>query len=274
MSPDPIVLMFTKKIKRIVIKVGTGVVLTDNNQFARPGLIALIQDICDYHSKGYEILLVSSGAIGMGLQVLGLAEKPKELTKKQACAAAGQTALISAYQNQFYPFQKKVAQVLLTSHDFSDPKTYLNLKQAMTELINFKTIPIINENDVVSTQEIEGEGKVFGDNDTLSAIIASKLDADLLILLSDIDGVYTQDPKTNSSAMRVSCITHESQLSSIQFGHVSASGRGGISTKIQACLLASRSGVHSIIANGHKQHVLKIIMEHPEAEGTHFILTR
>ncbi len=186
-----------KNAQRVVIKVGTRVLTHNNGRLALPRLFELVEIAADLHRSGRDVLLVSSGAVGAGRDALQLDSSPIDNASRQACAAIGQCRLMGLYQNGFSPLRILVAQVLLTEADFSDRIRYLNLRDTLTKLLRDRIIPIINENDVVSTAEIalsEGELPVFGDNDRLSALVASKLGADLLVLLTDVRGCATRTP--------------------------------------------------------------------------------
>jgi glutamate 5-kinase len=240
----------------VVIKVGTGVVTRPDGGLAKPRVAHLIEQIQQLRSRGLEVLLVSSGAVGIGSERLGFTERPVSVVDRQACAAAGQGALMAFYEGLCGRMGLPVAQVLLTEADFQHRRRYLNLAATLQRLLQLGAMPIINENDTVSTAEIELSGPtVFGDNDRLSALVAANLGADLLVMLSDVDGVYNAPPGT-VGAKRLSTYSD----SDIAFGQPSVRGRGGMETKIDAALIAAHSGVHAIIASGFEPNPLTQII--------------
>jgi glutamate 5-kinase len=226
----------------------------------------LAYTLSSLRDKGFEVVLVSSGAIGVGAGRIGLVEKPANLAVKQALAALGQAQLMKIYQKIFDGYNQKVAQVLLTKDIMTVKERHDNAQATLFKLIEMDIIPIINENDTISTDEIE-----FGDNDTLSAMVARLVQADLLIFLSDIDGLYSADPKTNSNASiirSVSKITPE--LEQLAKGAGSSFSTGGMITKITAAKIAAQEGIDSIITNGDEPTIIFGILEGREI-GTHFI---
>ncbi|HEX4922473.1 MAG TPA: glutamate 5-kinase [Bdellovibrionales bacterium] len=239
-----------KAPKRIVVKLGTQIVI-ENGTFA----LARIEEIvtaCHAHAeKGREFIFVSSGAVGLGRGVLGL-ERKVDLQEKQACAAVGQGLLMNAYRQVFGRHEWMTAQLLLTADDFSHRKRYLNLRSTMETLLKMGVAPIINENDPVSTMELQEDGRIksFGDNDKLSALVAGKLGADLLIILTDVGGVYAENPRENPNAERIDVIDSFQKLSSIKFGSSSKLGRGGMQSKLDAARVAAICGVQTVIASG------------------------
>ncbi len=254
------------KNKIIVVKVGTRI-LTDNS--GRPNLVyikKIVQQISDLKKRGHKILLVSSGAIGMGIGKLNLSKKPTILEKKQALAAIGQSSLIHFYEKLFLKHKIIVAQVLLTREDLGERKKYLKSKNTLTEILKYGALPIINENDTVATEEIE-----FGDNDTLSALVASLIGADLLIILSNVNGLYSDNPK-NSKNKKIDFISYIPEITKEIMGIASSSpshlGTGGMLTKIEAAKIATDSGVTVIIANGQKEKILNSIIK-GEKVGTY-----
>ncbi|MFA6035579.1 MAG: glutamate 5-kinase [Candidatus Micrarchaeia archaeon] len=258
--------------KRIVVKAGTNVLTTGNGQLDAQAMAQIAGDIASLHSQGKQLVLVTSGAIGCGMSLLGLKQRPREVAMQQACAAVGQGALMHAYQQHFSKHSIKIAQVLLTSDDFSEKARYLNLMHTLDTLLKMRTIPIINENDVVSTCELAHEQKgnkpvVFSDNDWLSALVASKMHADLLVLLTDVDGFYDQHPKAGNAKLirTVERITPEMEEAA---GKGSALGRGGMRGKLGAAQLATKAGVWVAIANGKKKNILASVLS--QSEGTLF----
>ncbi len=235
------------------MKIGTNL-LTERLCGLRTDFInGIAKQIANLNGGGKEILIVTSGAIGAGCTELGV-KKSKEVDVRQALAAVGQSDVMKAYHDAFSKYNVKVAQILLTYEDFSNRKRYLNLRNAINKLLSLGVIPIINENDPISVDEI---GATFGDNDKLSALVASKVNADLLIMLSDIDGLYDKNPKTNKDAKlirKVSKITKEIERAAGKSG--SAFAIGGMVTKIKAAKMAMDSGCDIVICNGRKKGVL------------------
>jgi len=244
--------------RRIVVKVGTNVVMRDDgtpSTLALGRLYGLVESVGALRRQGKEVLLVSSGAVGLGAQRLALKEKPKVLALKQACAAVGQSRLMSVYEHGFEKLGLTTAQVLLTEEDFTSRTRYLNLRATLEKLLELGTVPILNENDTVSTQELEGH--VFGDNDKLSALVASKLDAQLLVILSDVDALYTANPARSRAAERVSLVAELTPEVEAYADGGGARGRGGMATKLQAARIATSSGCMTVIASGRLPGVLE-----------------
>ena len=216
-------------------------------------LAAIINDIAKLNATGHEVILVSSGAVGMGRQALNLTG-PIDLPRKQACAAVGQSRLMALYDNLCKTVGLTIAQVLVTSLDFTNRGAYLNLKNSCEQLLELGTLPIFNENDVVSVAGIrdtnsKAEQRSFDDNDKLSALVAGKLSAHTLVILTNVDGVYTDNPETNPSAVPISRIETLNHLSSISCSGTSTLGRGGMHSKLEAAKIAALCGVTTIIAS-------------------------
>lgn len=256
-----------KKKKRVVIKIGSSSLThaaTGNINYIK--MERLVRELCDLRNQGIDVCLVSSGAIAVGKQSMGLAERPRRLPEKQACASVGQARLMSIYQKFFAEYNQKVGQVLMTKETMIDNVSRKNAQNTINELMAMGVIPIVNENDTVSTYEIR-----FGDNDTLSAIVSALTGADLLILLSDIDGLYTDDPKVNPDAELITYVEEFSpeymEMASSAPG--SEMGTGGMVTKIKAARIATASGVDMIIANGKDFGILHHIFEN-RFTGTFF----
>ena len=256
-----------KKKKRVVIKIGSSSLThpaTGNINYIK--MERLVRELCNLRNQGIDVCLVSSGAIAVGKQSMGLAERPRRLPEKQACASVGQARLMSIYQKFFAEYNQKVGQVLMTKETMSDNVSRKNAQNTINELMAMGVIPIVNENDTVSTYEIR-----FGDNDTLSAIVSALTGADLLILLSDIDGLYTDDPKVNPDAELITYVEEFSpeymEMASSAPG--SEMGTGGMVTKIKAARIATASGVDMIIANGKDFGILHHIFEN-RFTGTFF----
>ena len=248
-----------KNKKRIVIKIGTSSLThPETGRLNLRKLEVLVREITDLHNQGKEIVLVSSGAIGVGAAALGMNGKPKELEKKQACAAVGQARLMMIYQKLFSEYNQTAAQILMTKNTMVDNLNRKNAKNTFEELLKLGAIPIVNENDSISTYEIQ-----FGDNDTLSAVVAALIGADLLILLSDIDGLFTDDPNTNPDARFVEVVEnmdeHFRNMGKASTG--SRVGTGGMETKLTAAEIATAAGTDMIIANGADFHNIHKIVD-------------
>lgn len=247
---------------RIVIKLGTAVLMGSSDEMLLSRFHSFIESIARLKKAGKEVLVVSSGAVGLGVQKLKLKQRPQELVMKQVCAAVGQGHLMSLYTEAFDVHGITTAQVLLTEEDFSNRVRYLNLRNALQRILEVGALPIINENDTVSTVELESplsdpsHFKVsFGDNDKLAALVASKIDADLLIILTDVEGLYSADPRVKKDAKLIPLvkeITPEiEQLANTDATAVGARvGRGGIRTKLEAAKIAVSSGCAAVIASG------------------------
>lgn len=256
-----------KNKQTIVVKVGTSSLI--HNETGRLNLIKLeklIRELCDLRNQGKDVVLVSSGAISVGRVAMRLKEKPNTISMKQACAAVGQAKLMMTYQKLFAEYNQNTAQILMTKNTMINNLSRVNAKNTFDELLRMGVIPVVNENDTVSTYEMQ-----FGDNDTLSAIVASLIKADLLILLSDIDGLFTDDPNTNVNARFIDCVEKIDQelLDMAKDSSGSDVGTGGMSTKLQAAKIATESGTDMVIANGEDMGVIHRIME-GENVGTLF----
>ncbi|MDD3218440.1 MAG: glutamate 5-kinase [Lachnospiraceae bacterium] len=248
-----------KDKKRIVIKIGTSsLVHPETGKLDLIKLEILVREISDLRNQGKEVVLVSSGAIGVGSASLGLHTKPTEISKKQACAAIGQAKLMMIYQKLFAEYNQTSAQILMTKNTMVDNLNRKNAKNTFEELLKLGAIPIVNENDTVSTYEIE-----FGDNDTLSAVVAALIGADLVILLSDIDGLFTDDPRQNEQAHFIDVVEHlDEQLMDMGKNTTGSKvGTGGMATKLTAANLATSAGADMIIANGKDFHILHKLLQ-------------
>ncbi|MEZ4322036.1 MAG: glutamate 5-kinase [Myxococcota bacterium] len=232
-------------MKRIVVKVGTAVVSRSDGKLALGRLGSLVEQLCELADAGHQVLLVSSGAVGLGAARLGI-PRPTELADRQAAAATGQGSLIALYDGLFRRQGRYCAQVLLTEVDFHHRAHYLNLASALERLLQLGVVPVINENDVVSTVELALTGRVFGDNDRLGALVASNLGADLLVLLSDVDAVYTAPPGS-PGAERIAVWSESARF---EAGDPSRAGTGGIQSKVAAARIATRAGVEAVISSG------------------------
>lgn len=256
-----------KDKKRIVVKVGTSTLThVETGRLNLTRLEILVRELSDLRNQGKEVVLVSSGAIGVGSAALGMSERPTHLGQVQACAAVGQARLMMIYQKLFMEYNQMSGQILMTKNTLLDDLNRYNARNTFQSLLEMGVIPIVNENDTVSTYEIQ-----FGDNDTLSAIVAALIGADLLILLSDIDGLFSDDPRTNPSAKFIdevdSLDEHFLQMGKESTG--SKVGTGGMATKLSAAKIATSAGADMVIANGKDPHVLHKIVE-GEDYGTLF----
>lgn len=255
-----------KNAKRIVIKVGTSSLSYKNGRLNFQRIANLAYVLSALRSRNLEIILVSSGAIGVGAGRIGMIEKPKDLATKQALAAIGQAELMKIYQKFFEEYNQFVAQVLLTKEVVTHADRHQNARNTLINLLNMGIIPIINENDTISTYEIE-----FGDNDTLSANVATLVDADLLILLSDIDGLFSADPKKESQAEIIpSVMTITPELERIASGSGTSFGTGGMVTKITAAKICLEANIDTVITNGNDPAIIFDILEGKDV-GTHFV---
>lgn len=257
-----------KDKKRIVIKIGTSSLThPETGRLNLRKLEVLVREIGDLHNQGKDVVLVSSGAIGVGAAALGMNGKPAELEKKQACAAVGQARLMMIYQKLFSEYNQMAAQILMTKNTMVDNLNRKNAKNTFEELLKLGAIPIVNENDSVSTYEIQ-----FGDNDTLSAVVAALIGADLLILLSDIDGLFTDDPNRNPDARFIDVVenldSHFLNMGKASTGSIV--GTGGMATKLTAAEIATAAGTDMVIANGEDFHVIHKIIE-GRNQGTLFV---
>ena len=260
---------YIKEKKRVVVKIGTSTITHEETGALDLVILEkLIRLLTDLKNQGKEVVLVSSGAIAVGRKAMGIKERPNDKAVKQACAAVGQARLMMVYQKLFGEYNQMAAQVLMTKYTMINDISRKNAQNTFRELLQMGVIPIVNENDTVSTDEMEYGN--FGDNDTLSAIVAALIGADLLILLSDIDGLYTDDPNVNANASFISCVDRiDEKLENMGKGVTSDVGTGGMATKISAAKIATASGCDMIIANGENIAVIHQIMEGEEV-GTIF----
>jgi glutamate 5-kinase len=255
---------FLKKTDRIVVKLGTGVLTDSRKQPDLAQMEQLVAQVAEQCRAGKEIVLVSSGAVGSGMGALGYKKRPGHLADLQACAAVGQSRLMATYDKLFSKHDLHVAQVLLTHEDLQDHERHLNARNTLVTLLSHGVVPIINENDAVSSTELK-----FGDNDKLSALVASLLPADLLVILTTVDGVIENFGKDN--ARTVATIEQiDAGVESMVGGTDSETAVGGMASKIQAAKIVIRSGIPLVIASGHKPDVLARIVEAVE-EGTMFV---
>ncbi len=259
-----------KNKKRIVVKIGSS-----SLTHAKTGeadlikLEKLVRELCDYRNRGIEVVLVSSGAIAVGSRTLGLKERPADIALKQACASVGQARLTVIYQKLFAEYNHVASQILMTKNTVLNPINRKNAENTFEKLLELGVIPIVNENDTISTYELE-KLQQFGDNDTLSAIVAAMIHADLLILLSDIDGLYTDDPHKNPNARFIDTVeTLTEDMMRLGKGAVSTVGTGGMATKLVSARIATASGADMIITNGADVGVLHELLE-GASKGTLF----
>jgi glutamate 5-kinase len=251
---------------RIVIKVGTSTLAHSTGRLNIRRTEELCKIISDIKNAGHEIILVSSGAIGMGVGKLALATRPNDIATKQAAAAVGQCELMYTYDKLFSKYNHTVAQILLTGSDFSHEDRHENFNNTLARLLELGVLPIINENDTIATEEIK-----VGDNDTLSALVAVSAKADLLILLSDIDGLFTADPHTDPSATLLSVVEEiNDEIMALGGGSGSSLGTGGMHTKLHAAQICTESGCDMIIANGSDPKILYAITENDSPRCTLF----
>jgi glutamate 5-kinase len=257
------------KAKRIVVKIGTNI-LTKNSGVDTAYVRRNAAQINSLVKAGRQVVIVTSGAIGMGLGQLD-AEKARDIKMRQACAAIGQPLLMAEWRKSFLRYGVTVAQVLLTAEVLNNRKTYLNLRNSIETLLELSVVPVLNENDSVSTDEI---GSAFGDNDKLSALVASKIDADLLIMLSDIDALYDQDPRKFADARPIPTVFEiTDDIMRTAGGRGSKHGTGGMKTKIEAAKIAANAGCRIVLANGRLKNVIGRIIAGEEI-GTVFMPKR
>ncbi len=259
-----------EKAKRVVIKIGTNT-LTKDSGVNTAYVSKIAKQVSELLAAGKQAVIITSGAIGMGAGQLKLTTRPKEMEMRQACAAIGQPLLMAEYRKAFLRYNIIVAQVLLTAEVLSNRKTYLNLRNSIETLINLGVVPILNENDSISTAEI---GTAFGDNDKLSALVASKIDADLLIMLSDIDALYDKNPREFPDAKPIHTvfeITESIMNSAGDKGSIHSTG--GMKTKIEAAKIASNAGCRIVLANGQEKNIICRIIKGEEI-GTIFMPKR
>lgn len=252
--------------KRIVVKVGSSLITKGGQGLDHVALAHWAEQIADLRKRGFEVALVSSGAIAEGMQRLGWKKRPHAVYELQAAAAVGQMGLVEAYESCFRKYGLHTAQILLTHEDLSDRTRYLNARSTVNTLIRLGTIPIINENDTVATDEIR-----FGDNDTLAALVTNLMEAHVLIILTDQPGLYSKDPRHHNDAELISeAVANDPALLSMAGGIGTHLGRGGMTTKVLAAKRAARSGAHTVIVSGEEANVLNRLIE-GEAIGTRLL---
>lgn len=261
--------------KTIIVKVGTSTLTYDSGYLNLKNMETLVRTLSDLSGQGYRMILVTSGAIAVGTETLGLPERPHALRMKQAAAAVGQCRMMHIYDKLFSEYNRTMAQILLTGEDVDSPVRAEHLRQTFSSLLEMGVIPVVNENDSVSSAEIEtGQTKVLGDNDTLSAIVAKLVGADLLVLFSDIDGLYDKNPRIYEDAVLIRQI-HEVRDEMFSMAGESGTwrGTGGMVTKLSAAKIAMEAGCDMVIANGAHIEKLYDILQGKEV-GTRFIAGR
>ncbi len=256
---------YVKQIKRIVVKIGTSTLTHSTGLLNLNRIEHLVRQAANIHNQDIQISIVSSGAIGAGMGKLGIKKKPKTIPENQAAASVGQGILLHMYEKLFSEYGKTVAQILLTKEDLANRTRFLNARNALFNLFSLNVIPIINENDAVGIDEIK-----FGDNDTLAALVTHLIDADMLIILTDIDGLYDSSPVKNSNAKLIKYVDKITDKIKSYAGDPSTKfGTGGMITKIKAAEIAMTSGSSTVIANGSTPDVLNLVLEGKDI-GTFF----
>jgi glutamate 5-kinase len=251
--------------KTVVVKVGSSTLTTKRGTFRLSPVAGLVAEVCELHAEGHRMLLVSSGAVSSGMGVLRFKQRPTEVVDLQAAAAVGQGRLFQIYTDLFAHENVVTAQVLLTAFDVAARTQYLNARNTLNRLLDWDVVPIINENDTTSTEEL-----CFGDNDTLAAQVALLVKADLLVLLTDTDGLYTADPREDEDARLIAKVEDMSELASVRIGPIGPLGSGGMATKINSAQVATSGGVETVIARGTRADVLKACLAGEEG-GTRFL---
>jgi glutamate 5-kinase len=255
-----------RQARRVVIKIGSSLLTDGGRGLNKPAIAGWVAQMAALKQQNVDVVLVSSGSVAEGVSRLKLKARPKTLHELQAAASVGQMGLVRCFENEFQQHQLLAAQVLLTHDDLSDRQRYLNARSTLLTLLNFGVVPVINENDAVATEEIR-----FGDNDTLGALVANLVEADLLIILTDQTGLYDADPSLNPGAKLISEISvNEKLLDEVAGGSISGLGRGGMYTKVRAARLAARSGAATVIVSGKIETVINRVFQ-GEALGTYMI---
>lgn len=253
------------KAKRIVVKIGSSLLTDGGKGLNRIAVAGWVAQMAELKRQDREVLLVSSGAVAEGMSRLGLQRRPRTLHELQAAASVGQMGLVQVFENNFQEHDLHTAQVLLTHDDLSDRQRYLNARSTLLTLLNFGVVPVINENDAVATDEIR-----FGDNDTLAALAANLVEADLLLILTDQQGLYSSDPQGDPDAELIShARVNDARLDAMAGGSRSGLGRGGMATKIRAARLAARSGTATVLASGEQQRVIADVVAGAADIGTY-----
>ena len=252
----------------MVVKAGTSVLTSGPKTLNVDAVSGLVAQIATLHASGAEVILVTSGAVAAGRQNLGISHERRDIPFRQVLAAVGQSHLMHIYQQAFEGHGIRTAQALLTWKDLSDRQSYLNVRNTLLALLELRVVPVLNENDVVAVDEI---GEVFGDNDRLSALVANLVDADLLAILTDTDGLYTADPRVDPGARLIRCVEKvDGDIEALAGEHRDATARGGMPTKLEAARLATSAGVAAVICNGSEGDVL-VRLHRGEEVGTLFL---
>jgi glutamate 5-kinase len=256
---------YMEKVRRVVVKVGSSTLTYPNGSFNLRCMELLVRQLSDIHNRGLEVVLVTSGAIAAGVGKLGLKEKPKSIPEKQAAAAIGQVALMHMYDKLFAEYGKATAQILITRDDMEHEDRFINAHNTFFALFNDRVIPIVNENDAIATDEIK-----FGDNDTLSAVVCKLVEGDLLILVSDIDGLYDSNPNINADAKLISYVNEVTdEIIEGASGAGTDRGTGGMVTKLNAAKIAMDAGAAMVIVDGSMPNILNDVLDGKEI-GTFF----
>ncbi len=252
---------------RVVVKVGTSSVTHSDGSLNADMFTSLASQIARLRNDGHEVLLVTSGAVSAGVAALGLAQRPSDVGTLQALAAIGQSRLMERYNTVFAPHGVVTGQVLLVPHDFGDRQQYLHARQTLTRLLELGVLPVINENDAIANDEIR-----FGDNDRIAALVAHSVAADVLVLLTDQEGLYTSDPRSNTDAKLIDVVSTDDDLLSVAAGSAgTARGSGGMASKLSAARIASWSGVRTVIARAARDNVLVDAVDPAVSVGTTFL---
>jgi glutamate 5-kinase len=253
-------------MKRVVIKIGSNILAGEKEGIDVKRISSIAAEVSAIRKSGHETIIVSSGAVAAGMKKLGLKTKPKDIRLKQAAAAVGQSSLMWAYERSFAEHTIKVAQVLLTGDDFSDRKRYINSKNTLLALLQYGVVPVVNENDTVATDEIK-----FGDNDNLAALVSILVEAERLIILSDVDGLYSEDPRYHADARLISCVEEVTPaIEECAGGAGSIIGTGGMTSKVTAARRAVSHGIAVHIINGKKKGLMNAIISGRNCQGTFF----
>lgn len=254
---------YVRRAQRVVVKIGSRILSSERGLHQRR-IRRIVSELAALHDRVKNLVVVSSGAIASGISRLGLTERPRDLPQEQALAAVGQIRLMALYENSFRGFRKHIAQVLLTHEDLADRKRYLNAKHTLKTLLAWNIIPIVNENDTVAVEEMK-----FGDNDHLSALVATLMEMDLLVILSDVDGVFDRDPRSDPDARLLPVVTDvEEAKKATRDARPSELGRGGMFSKLCAAEEASHAGIPTVIANGQREGVLSGLFDGSRESGT------
>lgn len=248
-----------KNVKKIVVKIGTSVITGEHGRLDKRRMESIVSQICQVKDKGIDVIIVSSGAIAAGMGILSLKARPTSISHKQAAAAIGQIQLMKFYDDFFKAQGKKIAQVLLTRDDFRDKKRYLNAKATLSTILEYQAVPIINENDTIAIDEIK-----FGDNDNLSGLVAKLSDAGLLLILSDVDGLWDENKNIINTVGRIT-----PEIEKLAKGTTKEVSTGGMVTKLEAAKAVTKEGIACVIANGHKENVISKVLN-AENIGTFF----